>query len=298
MTTNWTQGAFASAVDLESTDTIMGVRAGVNARFKADVLLFAANNLDNLADAAAARTNLGLGLASNVAFANVFAGSPGTAGVLRSYPAAFDTGYLGLSAVANAGNYAGIIKNASLAQATTWTLSDPGNAAANIVQTPGLLVSGNFVQAVGVNGIVVDSGFGINNVVRYASVAVSSANFLGMYAAPVLLVAAPGANQLIVVDQLEVVMTYNSAAYAAGGLVFAQYDSTANGAGVKATNTEAAADFFAAASNSFVFSGANGALPFTTTVNKGLYLSNATGAFISGNSTFVVKVHYRIIATA
>jgi hypothetical protein len=123
-----------------------------------------------------------------------------------------------------------------------------------------------------------------------------------MYAAPKLLIAAPGANKLIVVDRMELVMTFVSADYAAGGVVAAQYDNTVHGGGALATNSEAAADFFAAASTSFLFNGVSGntvgAVPFSTSVNKGLYLSNASGAFTTGDSTWVAKIHYRIIATA
>jgi hypothetical protein len=137
------------------------------------------------------------------------------------------------------------------------------------------------------------------NPILFASVALTAAQFKGMYAAPVVLVAAPGANKLISVESMELIMTFGSADYAAGGVVFAQYDSTADGAGVAATNTEAAADFFAAASTTFQFIGVSGntvgALPFSTTVNKGLYLSNATQAFTTGDSTWVVKVYYRIV---
>lgn len=131
-----------------------------------------------------------------------------------------------------------------------------------------------------------------------ASVAITAAQFNAMYTTPILLVSAPGANNLIVVNRMELIMTYNSAAYAAGGVVAAQYDSTANGAGVKATNTEAAADFQATASNTFLFNGATGAAPFTTTVNKGLYLSNATAVFTTGNSPFVAKIFYKIVSVA
>ena len=138
----------------------------------------------------------------------------------------------------------------------------------------------------------------MNNLTRYESVAVTAAEFNGMYAAPKLLIAAPGANNLIIVDQMELVMTYVSANYAAGGVVAAQYDNTVHGAGVLATNSEAAADFQAAASTTFKFNGGVVLAPFTTSVNKGLYLSNQTGAFTTGDSTFVVKIHYRIIATA
>jgi hypothetical protein len=104
-----------------------------------------------------------------------------------------------------------------------------------------------------------------------------------------------------VLQEMILAMTFVSAAYAAGGVVAAQYDSTVHGAGVLASNSEAAADFAAAASTSFQFEPITGntvgALPFSTTVNKGLYLSNATGAFTTGDGTWVAHLWYRIIPT-
>lgn len=130
------------------------------------------------------------------------------------------------------------------------------------------------------------------------SVPITAAQFNGMYAAPILLVPAPGANKLIVLDRMELVQTYGSAAFASGGVVAAQYGATVNGAGPAASNTEPAADFFVTASNTYLFNNAVGAKPFSTTANLGIYLSNITGAFTTGNSTFVAKIHYYIIATA
>ncbi len=135
------------------------------------------------------------------------------------------------------------------------------------------------------------------NTLQYATVAITAAQFNGMYAAPKLLVAAGGANTLIVLEQCQLLMTYVSANYAAGGVAAIQYDATANGAGVIASTTLAAATFQAAVSTGFTFNA--GVVPetFSTCVNKGLYLSNITGAFTTGDSTFVAHVWYRIIPT-
>lgn len=132
----------------------------------------------------------------------------------------------------------------------------------------------------------------------YAKVAITAAQWNGMYAAPKLLIAAPGANKLIVVDKIDLVMTFVAAAYAAGGVVGAQYDSTVHGAGTAASATEAAADFFAAASTTFHLGGglSTGAA-FTTSVNKGLYLSNLTQAFTTGDGTWQAHIWYKIIPT-
>lgn len=133
--------------------------------------------------------------------------------------------------------------------------------------------------------------------VKYTTVAITAAQFNGMYAAPKLLLAAGGANTLIVLDKVDLLMTYVSAAFAAGGVVAVQYDSTANGAGVIASTTLSAATFQATASTGFMFN--TGVVPqtFTTCVNKGLYLSNITGAFTTGDSTFVAHIWYKVIAT-
>ena len=134
-------------------------------------------------------------------------------------------------------------------------------------------------------------------VLKYAAVAVSAAEFNGAYAAPKLLVAAGGANTLHVLDRAVLAMTYVSAAYAAGGVAHIQYDSTANGAGVIASTTLAAASFQDTASTVYSFNAGVVEYPFATTVNKGLYLSNITGAFTTGDSPMVAHVWYKTIAT-
>ncbi len=161
--------------------------------------------------------------------------------------------------------------------------------------------AGNVATSVALSGdatIVASGAISLaNTLLKYATVAITAAEFNGMYAAPKLLVAAPGANKIIVLDKVQLLMTYVAANYASGGVVAVQYDSTANGAGVIASTTLSAATFQAAASTGFNFNA--GVVPetFTTCVNKGLYLSNITGAFTTGDSTFVAHVWYKIIPT-
>lgn len=135
------------------------------------------------------------------------------------------------------------------------------------------------------------------SVLQYATVAITAAEFNGMYAAPKLLVAAGGANTLIELDRCVLLETYNSAAYAAGGTAAVQYDATVNGAGVIASTTLANTVFQGTASTGLIMNGGVVAQPFTTCVNKGLYLSNITAAYTTGNSTFVAHVWYKVIAT-
>lgn len=228
------------------------------------------------------------------------AGLSGTSGYLASYPAAVTSGSLRLVGVANGGDFTVAISNASHGQATTYSIADVGAATGQLLNKTAAFVSGNLIAASGTAGITVDAGAPSSGLFQVASVAITAAQWNGMYAAPKLLVAAPGANNIIVIDRAVLIMTFVSAAYAAGGVVGLQYDNTVHGAGVAASNTEAAADFAAGASTVFQFNGVAGntvaIAPFTTSVNKGLYISNLTGAFTTGDSTFVMKVYYRIIA--
>jgi hypothetical protein len=145
--------------------------------------------------------------------------------------------------------------------------------------------------------LAVTSGKMADTMLHYAAVAISAAEFNGMYAAPKVLVAAPGANKLLVLDKVQLLMTYNSAAYAAGGVAAIQYDVTANGAGVIASTTLAAATFQATASTGWNFNAGVVAETFTTCVNKSLAISNITAAFTTGNSAMVAHVWYKIIPT-
>jgi hypothetical protein len=170
-----------------------------------------------------------------------------------------------------------------------------GNVATAVAVTGDVTVSNAGVTAIGTSKVL--SAMISPLVVKYAAVAISAAEFNGMYAAPKLLVAAGGANTLLVLHRLDLLMTYVGANYAAGGVAAVQYDSTINGAGVIASTTLSAATFQAAASTGFMFN--TGVVPqtFSTCVNKGLYLSNITGAFTTGDSTFVAHVWYSVIPT-
>lgn len=175
-------------------------------------------------------------------------------------------------------------------------VGNASNVATGVAMSGDLTISNAGVTAIGANKVLSSM---ISPLIRkYTTVAISAAEFNGMYAAPKLLLAAGGANTLQVLDQLQLVMTYGSANYAAGGVAAVQYDSTANGAGVIASTTLAAATFQAAASTTFTMNAGVVALPFTTTVNKGLYLSNITGAFTTGDSAMVAHLWYRTIPTA
>jgi hypothetical protein len=141
----------------------------------------------------------------------------------------------------------------------------------------------------------VDSSMMNANMLRYATVTMSAAEFNGAYVTPHLLVAAAGADTMLVLESAQVLMTYGTTQFANGGVAHIQYDSTTLGAGIIASSTQAAANFFDAADTALGFNQGTVKQPFATAINKGLYFSNVTGAFDTGDSTFVVHVWYRTI---
>lgn len=131
-----------------------------------------------------------------------------------------------------------------------------------------------------------------------ATIAVTTAEFKGMYAAPKELLPAPGANRMYVVKKVALELDYNSAQYTGGGAVAVQYDDTVNGAGTDASEDIAAATINGYSADSIV--GADGEIESaaaSTIVNKGLYLSNETAAFADGDSPVYVHLEYSVVDT-
>ncbi len=123
-----------------------------------------------------------------------------------------------------------------------------------------------------------------------------------MYAAPVMLIGAPGGGKAIVVENMEILHSYDDTVYADGGVWGIQYHTTIHFGG---TNLSwFAATYLTDASDSHTYGipetnisntgsiFANG-LDFTDIENQGVYISNITGAFTGGAATNVIK--WRII---
>ena len=139
------------------------------------------------------------------------------------------------------------------------------------------------------------------NVIRYASVAMTLANFTGMYATPFQILAAPGAGLMHVINSCAINMVYGSAPLAAGGAVGLQYGNTAHLAGSAASATEAATDFTGvSASSMFRFSGGlSTGISTSAAINTAVYISNDTAAFTTGTgASFTVNVWYSTVSAS
>lgn len=136
------------------------------------------------------------------------------------------------------------------------------------------------------------------NTIQYARVALSNANFLGMYATPVSIVAAGGANTAIIVRDMVLETVYGTTQSAAGGAVALQYGNAAHGAGPLVTATIAAATLNGdTASTLNKVAGVEADVLLSAAVNTAVFISNQTGAFTTGDSTYFVHIWYSIVAT-
>jgi hypothetical protein len=131
-----------------------------------------------------------------------------------------------------------------------------------------------------------------------AQVKLTSAQILGMSAAPVLLLAAPGANKMIILNKLSFTYLYGGVAYAAGGAIGLEWANTAALAGPAASTTLAAATFNGyVASNNFELTPDN-TDTLANMINQAVYISNATAAFTTGTGTLIANLNYNIVNAA
>ncbi len=132
-----------------------------------------------------------------------------------------------------------------------------------------------------------------------ATLNLTAAQFIAGYAAPILALAAPGANRMITNVDAAFFLDYGSAQFAAGGAIGFQYGNSANLAGTKVTSTLAGATFDALTADSVftLIPVAVTAVAAAVGVNAGVYLSNDTAAFTTGTAaTMVVKVSGSIVS--
>lgn len=133
--------------------------------------------------------------------------------------------------------------------------------------------------------------------VQHFTKALTAANLIAMYAAPVVLIPAPGAGKSIVVTKVALTTTRTATAFTGGGVAIVQYGTTVNGAGQQALDSTIAAAVVTGAAGTTVTL-RNGAvisdLAAASIQNIGLYISNQTTAFATGTGTATVDVWYYV----
>lgn len=136
---------------------------------------------------------------------------------------------------------------------------------------------------------------GSDYTIQHKTVALTAANLIAMYAAPVVILPAQGAGKSIIVTRLAFTITRTSTAFTGGGAAIFQYGTTVNGGGTQALDSTLASTVITGAAGTTV-TARNGAvisdLAAATIQNAGLYISNATAAFAAGTGTAAVDVWY------
>jgi hypothetical protein len=191
----------------------------------------------------------------------------------------------------------GYLNNANLDAANPISNSDVIMTLYNYNTQTGNGTFGTFVASVlgGFGQITL----GLNSGLKTASVTLTAAQVLAMFATPQLIVASPGTGLAVIPTACQITTLVGTAAFAGGGAAQLQWGNTVHAGGTLALDaTTPAAEITAAASQVYTQYGL-----VTTTVSPianmnglGLYFSNVTGAFTGGaGSTVNVTVSYMII---
>jgi predicted RecA/RadA family phage recombinase len=128
------------------------------------------------------------------------------------------------------------------------------------------------------------------SLLQKAVVTLTAAQIQGMYAAPVSILPAPAAGQVLVIDQIIVQTKPGSTQFTGGGAVTFQYHGTA--VNPHAGNLAAATVNSATGTENVL---APPSATYQPPAATGLDITNATAAFAAGNGTMVVTVFYSII---
>lgn len=187
-------------------------------------------------------------------------------------------------------------------QSTQGALLLPRLTSAQLAATSFTPVAGMMAYNSTTGSKVIYSNGSFNSSLLITSVTLTQAQVLGMYAAPVQIIAAPGAGLRIFVFQATLINNFAVAAFATGGVGVLQYAATIHGGGTNALANTIAANFFTAgASTGYTDTDSQAfATNFTGLSNTGIFLSNQTQAFTAGNaaSTVAVTVLYYILPAA
>lgn len=135
------------------------------------------------------------------------------------------------------------------------------------------------------------------NVVKYVDVTLSSANILALFTTPQVLIAAPGAGKMILVEDVFATMVYNSTTYAcnaAGASLF--YKSDASGQAVGATITQGFIQSASGTNFQYVRGGTSAVTDVTANLaNQPVAIKASTSDPTTGNSVIKIRVYYRVV---
>jgi len=203
----------------------------------------------------------------------------GNAGELLTTNGSKVLSWVGATAVLNASEtVAGLVEEATDAQVTAGTAA--GETGAKLFVTPAKLTTNLAAKT------------SIGDIVKTVTVSLTSANIKAMYATPVEVIAAPGAGKAIVIENCIGALTYVAPAYGGGTGVYLVEETsgkilTGNIMDGSASSMNASADAYGLGTSLTTV------VPIMT--NKSVKITNATGAYTTGNGTMKLYIKYRIV---
>lgn len=114
----------------------------------------------------------------------------------------------------------------------------------------------------------------------------SSNDILNAFTTPVEVIPAPGPNKMIVMYQADLILTFNSIAYTAGGTPSLPYSSLSSGIVFNTATITAAASAWVGSAQSVIS---------TTFINQSIVFRNIGAPFLLGNSTAQINILYQIL---
>lgn len=152
---------------------------------------------------------------------------------------------------------------------------------------------GTVLWAVDQNGNQYSNGVTAATAQQVAQFALSTANIEGMFAAPVTVVPAPAANQVLLIDEIFVQTKPGATQFTGGGAASFVYHGTAVS---PHTGSVTAAQINAATAKYLLLPPYVAALlDLTTALGLGLDITNATGAFATGNGSAILTIYYSTV---
>lgn len=138
-----------------------------------------------------------------------------------------------------------------------------------------------------------------------ATGSITSAEILALNATPKVLISAPGAGKVVIVDEIQLFLDFNSAAYVAGAGEDLQFEYVTGGVDIAAIDNDAVAFLTASADahwfgkNFGVYDAAAAAsgdgVLLGTIDNEGVQVTILSGEVATGDSPIYYKIKYRII---
>lgn len=129
---------------------------------------------------------------------------------------------------------------------------------------------------------------------KTVEVALTAANLIAMYAAPVTVVAAPGTGYALNFKSAVLVYDSTATAFTSGGVITINY-----GSGGAACSSNLAATFLTGAGDKvWNLEKLNAAGGFTMPVNVSLVITNASGAFATGTGVCRLQITYTVHETS